>query len=226
LFGRDRVVEYEERLKKVGCVRMKYVPLRRWMPLAEKMILLVDCCSRSSRFVMFQSADYYSSPFILKSQYEAFRDPKIEWFWCAPNTIFYDIETGISKYFKNPPAGSGRGVRLKIARKVRKNAKGRRSGCDGWFWGQCGRVVGRKLRCYADRENWKHAFNTHGFNNISFGFREKWIRGDHPEWKEVPFDWKENIPPKVLRRLVRSKECLSKHVKGLKLKGLKFKEFK
>ena len=216
MFGKDRIMEYGDRLEKVGCVRIKYAPLKRWLPLAEKMVLLVKYCSKTSKFVMFQSADYYSSPFILRSQYKAFQDSKIDWFWCAPSTIFYDIETGISKHFKNPPAGSGRGVLLSIARRVRKNAKGRRSGCDGWFWGHCGRIVGRKLRCHVDEVNWKYAFNTHGFNNISFGPRERWLRGSHPEWRSVPFDWKKNIPPKVMQWLIRSKGYLSRHRKGLK----------
>jgi len=213
MFGQDAAMHYADRLKQVGCVKITYVPVENWIPLADKMVLLINNCSEESKVVMFQSADYYSSPFILRDQHKAFQDPKIDWFTCRPRTIFYEIGSGIAKMALNGTKGSGRGVKLSVARQV-QDGGGRRRVCDQWFLKSYVRVLGHPLVEHVDHENWKHAFNTDGFNNCTLA-RTGWIRDGHNKWRDVPFDWKANIPSEILDRVAALKKYLPEHKRGI-----------
>lgn len=225
VFGRDEVFSYAKRLRKVGCKKIVYIGLRSWIPLATKLGLLTDYCTKTSKIVSFQSADYYSSPFILTSQWKAFEDPEIEWFSCSPSTIFYDVATGISKVTANGPKGSGRAYLTSISRMVGKGT--RRKGVDKWLWQTTHEVLKRPPRIHVDKkENWKYAFNVNGFHNCTLS-RGRKIRTDHKKWSDIKFDWKDNIPVEIMKRVVESKQFISKHRLGLeKSKATSSKELK
>lgn len=217
IFGKEKVDKYIPRLKAVGCKRVHYIPLKAWIPLAQKMCLLVENCSKESKYVAFQSADYYSSPGILAAQYSAFkRNPNIDWFTSRPWTVFYDIQTGISKMVRNGAKGSGRACKLKYARLIAPTT--RRKGCDKWFYNNIVAIVkskeNRVLREYIDTEQWRYAFNVHGFHNCTLS-RGGRMRSGHKKFREVSFDWKKNIPVDILERVDSLKEFIPNHKLGL-----------
>jgi len=79
-FGELKVRAYEEKLKKTGCVKITYLPLKKWINLSEKWKLLIDQSNNLSDFFVFCSADEYSNPRRLEETFLAFSDKKIDWF--------------------------------------------------------------------------------------------------------------------------------------------------
>jgi len=209
VFGKKALRKYALRLESVGCVRIKYISLKHWIPLAEKMVLLMQNTSPESKVLMPHAADRYSSPYILKTQYDAFKDPKIEWFCTKPATIFYDIATEAARVTPNPPKGSANGVRLPIARKV-LDGKGIGRVVDKWFFNACTNVVGRKMIEFADRETWKTAFATNGLNTCTLNRQRRMLRG-HSKWKPIDWDWEANMPKDILDRLIQMKKYIPMH---------------
>jgi len=209
LFGKKAVKAYKARLQDVGCVRIKYISLKHWIPLADKMILLMQHTSPSSKAMMPHAADRYSSPDILRVQHDVFKNPRIEWFCTRPSTIFYDIETGCERVTPNPAKGSANCVRLDIARKV-IHSKGQGRGVDKWFYNKCTEIVGRKLITFTDTETWKNSFATNGMNTCTLNRQRRMTHG-HPKWSPVGFDWKKNIPADIMERLSGMKKLIPLH---------------
>ena len=151
VFGRKNVFDYEDRLKQVGCHRIHYIPLQKWIPLAKKECLLFNNCSEESKYMRTQAADCYSSPHILAESYKILRNnPKIDWFECKPYIIFYDIETGTAKMVSSK--GYVPSVKLKIAKGIKSSPI--RRGCDTWFRKNynsvCKKMFDRKIVSYTD----------------------------------------------------------------------------
>jgi hypothetical protein len=217
VFGKEALLSYRMRLSNVGCTNITYIPLKKWVPLCAKICLLHDNCSKSSKYAMFQSADYYSSPHIVHKSYRVLSEnPDYDWFGSTPTTIFYDIETGIAKMVPNTAQGSGRVVKLSLAKLVKPAP--RKKGCDKWFWNNCLAELKakehRSIRVFNDNEVWRSAFNVNGFHNCTLK-RTARIRQDHPKWVPVNFDWKSNIPKDILKMVEDSKVNLSKHKLGI-----------
>ena len=209
VFGNTALQMYKSRLADVGCMRIKYIPLKTWIPLADKMVLLMQNTSKESKVLMPHAADRYSSPDILKTQHVAFKDPAIQWFCTKPATIFYDIETETARITPNPSKGSANGVRLEIARKV-TNGNGIGRGVDKWFFNACTNVVGKKMVEFTDRETWKTAFATNGLNTCTLNRQNRMLKL-HPKWAPVGWDWKANMPADILIRLKEMKKYLKLH---------------
>jgi len=89
-FGLDRILEYKDRLTKVGCSRIKYISIKKWLPLSAKWYFLVNACSASSKIVAMNSSDIYCSKLRLSNQYSKLIDSDKNWYKIGGN-IVYDI---------------------------------------------------------------------------------------------------------------------------------------
>jgi len=224
-FTRARLFEYRERLKKVRCVKIKYISLKKWMPLGNKFALMAKNSNPKSRIFATNSADLYSPPRRLKTQYDIFMRKKRVDFSSSGRTIVYDIRS--ERYYLNNSLlkpkgmpisdGSCRAFRMQLAKKLPSKSNRKRI-VDGWIWNACKLYMesqGKKFIVDIDlrTDNWKYGLNVHGLNNLTFGAREARFRGKkRPKYiVDCPIDIRETIPKEILERLREAKKYLKRH---------------
>lgn len=100
-FGLDKLKEYWDRLQKVGCKKIKYISIQKWMPLSAKWYFLVKECDKNSEIVAFSSADIYSSKKRLSKQFKVLKETDYNWYKISGN-IVYDISSSKHVRIKLP----------------------------------------------------------------------------------------------------------------------------
>jgi hypothetical protein len=218
---------YENRLKKVGCSRLVYIPLEEFIPLARKIRILAKNCSSSSKIFATSAADILSPPKRLKTQYDVFiSDPEVDWCTNA-RTIVYDIESErcylqdlTGKNVKKKNDGANRAIRMEIARNLPLSS--RKSSIDGWVW-ECSnnyvKKLKKKFKTYLDMtDNWKYGLNVNGLNNLSLGrsarFDKAFIKKSD-RLRECPIDINNTIPKDIMDRLRECKQYIELHKRGI-----------
>ena len=92
-FGQDKIMEYSDRLKKIGCQRIQYIGLKDWMPLGDKTNMLIENTTSSSFAICGQSNDYYSPPNRLSLSHKIFKGDEYNWL-IPEKAIYYNIPDG------------------------------------------------------------------------------------------------------------------------------------
>lgn len=230
-FTKDQLMEYKKRLKAVGCVKITYIPLRYWEMLSNKLSLMAHSCSKKSKIFATNSADLYSSPKRLKTQYNLFMGNDNIDTCSSGRSIVYDIKSeriylndSSLKLIKKPNMrisdGIMRCVRMDLMRKLPRRANLKKT-IDAWVYRESKLLVektGKKFNHHLDltTDNWKYALNVHGLNNITMKVREKRFAGKRPFGiVDCPINIKNTIPQEILKRLKESKKYLNLHEKGL-----------
>jgi hypothetical protein len=207
--GRDYINSHRSSLKKVGCTRLLYFPIFKWISLSKKYKVLTELCN--SKLWTLAVGDYYSASTRLKTTYDSFI--KNNWdFYKTPQLIFYDFVN--DKWVVRRVSSRGaccKATRMSIAKQVFYEDT-RWYGLDGWFYRQCIKVK-PNLKEYTETSTyWKDGFNTHGFNNLSHDRTEKIKNNSH---KFLPWDTnKSNVPKDILDRLNKTRKNLDKHKVG------------
>lgn len=168
-YGYNNIIAYEERLREVGCIDIKYIKLDEWMPLSKKWMLIKDNSSSDSNVFVLQAADCYSGPSRLQNTYNIFSQNNINWLQYTKHLIydlascnFYmlDIE-GIGA-----PIGADMAIDIDILKKIKSINKKRR--IDRWLYESCKKIKKNEFIVFNDRSSkWKDSLNVHGLNNIS-----------------------------------------------------------
>jgi len=229
-FTKTRILEeYKERLSKVGCVRIKYIPLKNWLFLSNKIAKIAQNCDSKSKIYASNSADLYSPPKRLKTQYDLMTKRERIDFTSSGRTIVYDIKT--EQYYLNNSImvaerggiitdGTCRSVRMPLMKHLPRLANKRKS-VDGWIWNFCKSYMksqNKKFEVHLDlsTDNWKHGLNVHGLNNLTMNVREKRFSGKKRPRHiiDCPVDIRETIPEDILDRLRDAKEYLHLHKKS------------
>lgn len=226
-FTKHEIMKYKKRFEDIGCVKITYIPLRYWEPLSNKLTLMCHKSAKKSIIFATNSADLYSPPKRLKTQYNLFMSNDDIDSCSHGRSIVYDIRTeriylndSSLRLIKQPNIniqdGACRCVRMNLMRRLPKKANIRRS-VDSWVNRETRKCVesnGKKLNHHLDltTNNWKSALNVHGLNNITRGVREKRFGGDRPYYiVDCPVDIKKTIPQEILKRLKKSKKYLRLH---------------
>jgi len=227
-FTKKRIMEYQKKLRNIGCAKITYIPMKYWTRLSNKLVLMAHRCDKKSKIYVSNSADLYSPPKRLKMQYDIFMNNNKIDICSSARTIVYDIASektylndGVKKLEKNKKAiitdGSCRSIRLALMRQLPRGANRRRS-VDGWVWNESKKHVeknGKKFIHSIDitSDNWKYGLNVHGLNTLTLGIRENRFKGKNRPYYVVdcPIDIRDTIPLEILERLIESKKYLSKH---------------
>jgi len=217
-FSKDKIKEYREKLRDKGCVKVKYIGVKKWIPLSKKYNLLASNCEETSKIYCSCVADLYPAPKRLKTQYDIFKNHDVA--WCASEkTIFYDIFSQKTFLFdislsKRKNDGSNRAFRMEIMKAL--PMEDRRSGLDGWtfkFGVEYMKAKGKKFKTYLDTsDNWKHCLNVHGLNNISH-HRTSWFyseAGRPDAVTKCPIDIYKTIPKDIMDRLHECKKYVKR----------------
>ncbi|MFA5599031.1 MAG: hypothetical protein WDA06_00405 [Phenylobacterium sp.] len=175
--NQEEVIKYEERLKSVGCTRIKYIPLKKWIPLAKKWKLIADNSSAESQTFILQPADGFSHPNRLKVANDLILSgadwvhSKIYVFYYLKNKSIYmlDRDHFILPSGKKHSCGIDMATRTEYAKKLPNEA--RKKGVDSWFYNNCRSFSIKKKSkfnpVWDKSDNWKYSLTVHGINNIS-----------------------------------------------------------
>ncbi len=219
-FGEKNIRAYEDRLKAVGCVKIVYKGLDKWIPLSNKWVLLANMCDENSRILVLHAADNYSAPLRLARHCEVFTDSNV-CLHIPSKAIYYNISTEKiilhdTNMTKRKDDCAARAMLTDVVRRMSKS--GRRNGVDGWLRGAAKSVCkSNKITfgIFFDKENndWQYGLNTYGLNNIIR--REEFIKL-RPPFKKCSIDINKTIPKEVLDKLKDCKKFVNKHKKGFK----------
>ena len=204
-FTEKRIREYQRGLAKLGCVRIKYLSLGSWIPLAAKWRLLAQHMSSSSEVGVLQAADAFPQPHRLVTNYKAIAGGA---HWSqSPFYLLYDIRSdrsvvlyrrkGNSVKGNRHPCGENMAVSSNLLRRLPRSVV--RRGVDWWLYQRTSRMVPRMIVAWDMSDDWKYGMNTVGFNYISrYG---NTFRDPKPPYGWPPFDMRSTIPEPVMVRL-------------------------
>lgn len=217
-FGEKNIRAYEKKLKDVGCVRIRYRGLKKWIPLSNKWVDLARMCDINSKIFVPHAADNYSAPLRLSRHYEVFKNNVVH-LHIPVKAIYYNISTGKTilhdtNMVNRKDDCAARAMTTDAVRRLPKI--GKRAGVDGWLRVASRDLIGKGIfKVFYDKENgnWKYGLNTYGLNIIMD--RRKDFKNLKPPFRECPVDIKTTIPKKVLDRLKKCKEFIKRHTRGL-----------
>lgn len=219
---RKIIQEYQERLKLVGCNCIKYIGLDDWIPLGEKMSMLI--VNTGSEIIVPSAADYYSSPKRLTSAYKVFKEVNPDWV-LTTKVIYYNITNGRvilhdTDYCKRKDDVAGTSMKASLLREVfpEPDKIKKTKGIDSFMFKSSKsyrQKQGKKLHIYFDRsDNWKCCFNTNGINNITN--RSPYFEKISYPFKPCPIRLEETIPPEVLSKLESCRKIAKNHQRYLR----------
>ncbi len=216
-FGENNIRAYEDRLKAVGCVKIVYKSLNKWIPLSNKWVLLANMCDENSRILVLHAADNYSAPLRLARHHEVFTNNKVH-MHIPVKAIYYDILTRKTILHAAYPSKdcAARAMLTYVVKNLPKEANVKR-GVDGWLLETARNFINGEdvFKIFYDKENndWQYGLNTYGFNNIMDRYKDfKVIKG---RFKKCPIDVNNTIPKEVLDRLYECRKLVEKYKRGM-----------
>ncbi len=219
-FGLKMAFYYYNILKKLNCVRLIYISLSDWIPLSNKISVLINNAHPKSQIFINHAADYYSSPMRFIETVEAFKDPKVVWF-IPPKIYKYHIlyNTIIlvdkSKMVRKDDT-SGKALRASLARNIVYCLKDRDIGIDGLIRIGFEKTLGHKINYTINKSgSWQNNLCIDGMGTLSntnvdklFAKRIKQLDNAYSYY---PRSLSSIIPASMVRRVLRLKNDLNKH---------------
>lgn len=196
-FGVENYLKYKDRLKHVGCVNLKVIPLKKWISLGQKYYKIIQNSNVNSKALLLQAADCYSQPFRLNESYQKIVKNNYDWV-CYKIGAFIDLHSWnhilYNDLSKQQKAGLNMAFCMKSARKLPNEE--RKKLVDGWLYNN----LNIKNPCDIDPKHWKLGVDTHGLNNISKSRQKYFKKEKHPFYKT---DYKVDyyLPKDVVERL-------------------------
>ncbi len=161
---------YEKVLRRAGCVQIRYIGLRDWIPLSRKWQLIGQDAHPASRGFVLQSGDSYSPPQRLRCTADLFKDPNTDWVQSRQG-ILYDLSSGRTLRFEatmegyRHPCACFMAFRSEYARNLPKADVER--GVDYWLFTEVGKIKGAPVRVTEAKDLERGGVETHGANSIS-----------------------------------------------------------
>ena len=159
--------EYVERLMKVGCKRIVYLHLDRWVLLAKKWQIIGQHISDSSHSFMLQAADCYSGSNRMKMTYDQMKEGA-DWFDFKKGYFYSFISNRVILYDYDGKTNLCMCMGAKFARTI-PNTKLER-GIDYFLQTYCNSVKPDLVIIHSE-VLMEDSVDTHGMNNISI-YRE------------------------------------------------------
>ena len=115
--GEEVIMSYKERLEKVGCININYMPLTKHVPLSQKWWIMANT-AKSETFILAAS-DNYSPPNRIEITHNHLKE-KYNWFDVATG-LFLNLNEFNCATFKNQPNQTGlfMGTKTSIMKKLK-----------------------------------------------------------------------------------------------------------
>jgi hypothetical protein len=160
--------EYIGRLMKVGCKRIVYLHLDRWVLLAKKWQIIGKHISDTSKAFMLQAADCYSGSKRMKMTYDAVVKEGVDWFDFRRGYFYSFISSRVILYDYDGKTNLCMCMSSEYARTIPNTTLPR--GIDYFLQQHCSSKKPNLNIVHSD-DLMKDSVDTHGLNNISI-YRE------------------------------------------------------
>ena len=205
--------EYIERLMNVGCKRIVYLHLDRWVLLAKKWQIIGKHISDTSQAFMLQAADCYSGSKRMKMTYDAVVKEGVDWFDFKRGYFYSFISNRVILYDYDGHTNLCMCMKAEYARTIPSTTMQR--GIDYFLQQHCS-VKNRNLNIVHSNEIMKDSVDTHGMNSISI-YREKFFNSRADIFKKTNKELKSIITDTVLyKKIIESKDYL-KSIKQIRV---------
>jgi len=209
--GEDAIMEYEARLQAVGCRRIIYLGIDKWVPLSTKWVRIAQVANSDG--LLLVAADNYAPPNRLADSH-AHLTAGAHWVQCGYG-LFYDIflrSLAVYDWPRCPRAVTAicMAAPTHLVRGVTQPDASRH--VDGWLYRGVAAQVGHVRMAWSETLEWKRGLLTNGLNNISSRRAAMMIEGrDDRRGKPSPFrppvdgepsSIEECLPPEVCERLL------------------------
>lgn len=192
MVGEDYIRSYEERLRKAGCVKIKYLTSDIRHPLSQKWVKIALASEETSEYFVLCAADNYYHPWMLQDFEKYIKSAE----WCIMTKgYFYDfLLDKVIRYDVRLTVGLQMAASTPKVRQFPMDEKW--SGVDTWF---SQRIAPTKVNI-DDTDHWKHTVCTNGMNNISKG-RWKYFDNVIPPFHETKTKLNEIVPGDIYKRM-------------------------
>jgi hypothetical protein len=201
--GKEEIVKFKDRLYQVGCRRIEYIGLKKWIPLSKKWKLLAAHSSSTSKVFIIQAADCFSYSTRLNESFDLIVNKHFD-FVSSQIGPFYDIKTEKAMMYDTRKRNIVAGLNMAINPYYMRNLPDvdKRISVDAWII-KCMTALNPGYRSvHNDSKNCILGVDTHGLNNISMR-RRKLMNIKKSIWP-ITIKIELYIPPDILKRL---KEC-------------------
>ena len=202
-FGKEEVLKYKERLEKIGCKRIEYIPLGKWIPLSRKWKILGQNSSESSKIFVIHAADCFSYNTRLIESFDLIVNKDYD-FISSLIGPFYDILTEKAMLFDMTKKLRIGGLNMSIKPYFIRNLpdETKRKGIDSWIINNMQKLKSNYRTCHIFTPNCVYGVDTQGLNNISIKRRR--LMDTRKDIYTKPVDIRKHIPEDILNKL---KEC-------------------
>jgi hypothetical protein len=209
-FELDRILNYSDQLSKVGCAKITYISLRKWIPLSAKWYFLINECSDTSKVVAMNSSDIYFSKLRLSKQYYALTSSNKNWYKLGGNLVYdlgLDFHVKLTSMDPRRTDTCAAAARMDLMKKLPLACI--KVNVDSWRYNTLNQAT---INFYYDNSQdlQLDTVNINGLNNLSLGRSEKIKKVSHP-FKECCGSLKNHIPLEVFNKLRESAQYLNSH---------------
>lgn len=191
-------LQYIEKLKSVGCVKILHIDNTDKVTLVQKWIEIGRNVSPSSECFMLHAADCYSPKRRLKTSFDKIVTENFDWYDQTKGYFYSFISKRVILYDYNGLTNLNMSLRTQHIKNLPNSSL--KKGIDGFIYNHvitnC-KKTNKSFRRYFDEEIYNDSVDTHGFNNISLS-RESFF-DDKPNIfsiVDIPVDnlgWNENV---------------------------------
>ena len=193
MVGEEYIRSYEERLKEVGCVKIKYLTSTIRHPLSQKWVKIALASEETSEYFVLCAADNYYHPWMLLDFEKYIKEAD----WCIMTKgYFYDfvLDKVIMYDKKFLTVGLQMAARTEKVRLFPMDEKW--SGVDTWFSLRMAPVMMK----IDNTDHWHHTVCTNGLNNISTG-RWKFFENPIEPFYKTDTKLNEIVPQDIYERM-------------------------
>lgn len=163
--GIDFVEKYAARLRKAGCIDIKYLQYKRWIPLPRKWKDIGENADENSKVFILQAADCYSAPDRIDEAYHCIVNRNFDWV-DYQNGFFYNLLTGqMIQYSATARTNIDMAFKTKYARTIPDSTL--RKGIDGFLFTHVSKQAKIVKQLSISKPAKLDSFDTDGKNNIS-----------------------------------------------------------
>jgi len=186
--------DYIARLMAVGCCRIVYIHLDRWVLLAKKWQIVGKHISNTSQCFLLQAADCYSGKNRLKKTYNKIVKEGVEWYDFKKGYFYSFISRRVIIYDFDGQTNLCMGMSAKYAHTIPSTSL--KVGIDSFLLKHCLKK-NPDLVIYHDPQMLYDGLDTHGRNNISV-HRERFFDSMPHIFKKTDKTLKAIIPDKEI----------------------------
>ncbi len=206
VFGKKKLMAYKERLKEIGCERIVYIPVKKWIPLGDKWVDIFNARTKISEGFVVQAADCFPHSKRLKESYDRVVLFGYDWYQQEAG-YFYDIESDVVAWYslantvQYHPCALNMTINTYIMGGLKKEEVAK--GVDSWLFNRT-----KPKKVFLDKTIYEDGLDINGHNVISLN-RNRLIEKAILPFEKTDKTLEDIIPDKnIIKQLRESRKNL------------------